>query len=193
MPSLRIPMRRLRSPLRGDSEVFGSADRDVSRSAAAGAASCISSPAIQFKGSGLYITDYAKTGATRRQGEQGRPKSRQGRGRRRPTASPKAKTQSKESPAADFRLGSKKRQSRASTPGELRPATRRQRRRASSTTQARATESTASRRALADRATRDRPRTGRRGRAASARSRPPPSGTPSLLPVSWRTPLTSQA
>ena len=53
-------MRVVRASLRADPEVLGSARRRRARSAAAPVRKLLSSPAIQFKGSGLYITDYAE-------------------------------------------------------------------------------------------------------------------------------------
>ena len=48
--------------LRADPEVLGSAARRSARTAAGRLEKLISSPAFQFKGSGCYITDYARKG-----------------------------------------------------------------------------------------------------------------------------------
>ena len=57
-------MRRLRSPLREDSEVFDPLD-DTCPKCGGPVHKLMSSPAIQFKGSGFYITDYAQEGSRR--------------------------------------------------------------------------------------------------------------------------------
>ncbi len=58
--ALRIPVRRLRAPLRGDPEVLGRARSTVCPKCGGTVQKLLSSPAIQFKGSGWYITDYAR-------------------------------------------------------------------------------------------------------------------------------------
>ena len=52
------------------SEVQRSAGHRLSQRVVAPSGSCFSSPAIQFKGSGFYITDYAKAGASGSEGGQ---------------------------------------------------------------------------------------------------------------------------
>ena len=60
--ALRISVRGLRASLRGDSEVFGRPDRTLPEVRSGPVQKLLSSPAIQFKGSGWYITDYARAG-----------------------------------------------------------------------------------------------------------------------------------
>jgi predicted nucleic acid-binding Zn ribbon protein len=60
---LRVPMRGLRQPLRGHSEVLRSPLVEICARCGKGPVRrLVSSPAIQFKGTGWYITDYAQKG-----------------------------------------------------------------------------------------------------------------------------------
>ena len=57
-------MRRLPSALRAHPEIFRSADRRLLKCGKGPVRKLFSSPAIQFKGSGFYITDYARKSST---------------------------------------------------------------------------------------------------------------------------------
>ena len=60
--ALRIPVRKVRASLRGDPEVFRMRRSTVCPKCGGHVVKLLSSPAIQFKGSGWYITDYAQSG-----------------------------------------------------------------------------------------------------------------------------------
>ena len=66
MPLYEYRVRAVRPPLRGDPEVLRSAGRDVCPKCGGPVHKLLSSPAIQFKGSGWYITDYAEKDSGRR-------------------------------------------------------------------------------------------------------------------------------
>ena len=74
MPLYEYECDAVRSPLRGDSEVLGSAGRRLPEVRQARSHKLMSSPAIQFKGTGFYITDYARKEASsrRRQSDGGK-------------------------------------------------------------------------------------------------------------------------
>lgn len=60
-----------------------------------------SSPAIQFKGSGWYITDYAKSGSSGKPASSGGAESPDSSSKDKPDATAKAKPEAASTPAAD--------------------------------------------------------------------------------------------
>ena len=68
MPLYEYRVRRLRTAVSRDPEILRSAARRLSALRQGPGRKLLSSPAIQFKGSGLYITDYAEEGPRRVRG-----------------------------------------------------------------------------------------------------------------------------
>ena len=147
----------------------------------------MSSPAFQFKGTGWYITDYAKKDKGTREDRRTRRTSKDDEGREGREGDDEESKEAREKRKIEGLEGHEHRKTR---PPRRRPDDVVVHRRHRATSAAKDSSkayvrcpasagpgSTVCRPAPADRATRDSPRTCRRDPAAAARSRPPPSGT----------------